>query len=151
MIILIIVGANITGNLITMTQITQQLLALVNAAGLPDWAYIAMIVVFLIIMGGPLEAVSIMVITVPVLYPIIKALGFNGIWFGILQVIVGELALISPPEGINLFILQDIGKATAAEVARGVMPFLAIMVLFLVLICIFPFITLWLPAALMGG
>jgi C4-dicarboxylate transporter DctM subunit len=151
MIILIIVGANITGNLITMTQITQQLLALVNAAGLPDWAYIAMIVVFLIIMGGPLEAVSIMVITVPVLYPIIKALGFNGIWFGILQVIVGELALISPPEGINLFILQDIGKATAAEVARGVMPFIAIMVLFLVLICIFPFITLWLPAALMGG
>jgi C4-dicarboxylate transporter DctM subunit len=151
MIILIIVGANITGNLITMTQITQQLLGLVNAAGLPDWAYIAMIVIFLIIMGGPLEAVSIMVITVPILYPIIKALGFNGIWFGILQVIVGELALISPPEGINLFILQDIGKATAAEVARGVVPFIAIILLFLVLICLFPSITLWLPALLLGA
>jgi len=151
MIILIIIGANITGNLITMTQITQQLLGLVNSAGLPDWAYVAMIVVFLIIMGGPLEAVSIMVITVPILYPIMKALGFNGIWFGILQVIVGELALISPPEGINLFILQDIGKATAAEVARGVVPFIAIIVLFLTLICIFPSITLWLPAVLLGA
>ncbi len=151
MIILIIVGANITGNLITMTQITQQLLALVNAAGLPNWAYIGMIVVFLIIMGGPLEAVSIMVITVPILYPIIMALGFNGIWFGIVQVVVGELALISPPEGINLFILQDIGKATAAEVARGVVPFLMIMVLFLIFICIFPSLTLWLPALMLGA
>jgi len=151
MIILIIVGANITGNLITMTQITQQLLALVNSAGLPNWAYIAIIVVFLIIMGGPLEAVSIMVITVPILYPIIMALGFNGIWFGIVQVVVGELALISPPEGINLFILQDIGGATAAEVARGVIPFLVIMALFLTFICIFPSITLWLPAVLLGA
>ncbi len=151
MIILIIVGANITGNLITMTQITQQLLALVNSAGLPNWAYIGMIVVFLIIMGGPLEAVSIMVITVPILYPIIMALGFNGIWFGIVQVVVGELALISPPEGINLFILQDIGKATAAEVARGVVPFLMIMVLFLIFICIFPSLTLWLPALMLGA
>jgi len=151
MIILIIVGANITGNLITMTQITQQLLALVNAAGLPNWAYIGMIVVFLIIMGGPLEAVSIMVITVPILYPIIMALGFNGIWFGIVQVVVGELALISPPEGINLFILQDIGKATAAEVARGVVPFLMIMALFLIFICIFPSLTLWLPALMLGA
>ena len=93
MIILIIIGANITGNLITMTQITQQLLGLVNAARpARTGSYIGMIVVFLIIMGGPLEAVSIMVITVPILYPIITALGFNGVWFGIVQVVVGELS-----------------------------------------------------------
>ena len=127
MIILIIIGANITGNLITMTQITQQLLGLVNSLALPSWVYIGIIVIFLIVMGGPLEAVSIMVITVPILYPIITALGFNGVWFGIIQVVVGELALISPPEGINLFILQEIGKATAAEVSRGVIPFLIVM------------------------
>jgi len=149
MIILIIIGANITGNLITMTQITQQLLAIVNSFDIPNWIYIASIVVFLIILGGPLEAVSIMVITVPILYPIIKALGFSGIWFGIIQVVVGELALISPPEGINLFILQEIGKATAAEVSRGVMPFLAIMAFFLLLLCLFPSLTMWLPAVLM--
>lgn len=148
MIILIIIGANITGNLITMTQITQQLLALVNSLDIPNWIYIAIIVVFLIILGGPLEAVSIMVITVPILYPIITALGFSGIWFGIIQVVVGELALISPPEGINLFILQEIGKATAAEVSRGVMPFLVIMAFFLLLLCLFPSLTMWLPAVL---
>jgi len=104
--------------------------------------------VFLIILGGPLEAVSIMVITVPILYPIITALGFNGLWFGIIQAVVGELALISPPEGINLFILQEVGKASAAEVSRGVVPFLVIMALFLLLLCVFPALTTWLPALL---
>jgi C4-dicarboxylate transporter DctM subunit len=148
MIILIIIGANITGNLITMTQVTQQLLELVNSLAVPSWVYMAIIVVFLIILGGPLEAVSIMVITVPILYPIITALGFNGTWFGIIQAVVGELALISPPEGINLFILQEIGKATAAEVSWGVVPFLFIMALFLALLCAFPELTLWLPARL---
>ena len=150
MIILIIIGANITGNLITMTQITQQLLGLVNSLALPSWIYIGIILVFLIVMGGPLEAVSIMVITVPILYPIITALGFNGVWFGIIQVVVGELALISPPEGINLFILQEIAKATAAEVSRGVIPFLIVMAIFLLILCIFPSLTTWLPALLLG-
>jgi C4-dicarboxylate transporter DctM subunit len=71
MIILIIIAANITGNLITMTQVTQQLLDLVNSLAVPSWMYMAIILVFLIILGGPLEAVSIMVITVPILYPTI--------------------------------------------------------------------------------
>jgi C4-dicarboxylate transporter DctM subunit len=150
MIILIIIGANITGNLITMTQITQQILAMVNSLGLPSWVYMVIIVIFLIIMGGPLEAVSIMIITVPILYPIITALGFNGLWFGIIQVVVGELALISPPEGINLFILQEIGKATAAEVSWGVVPFLIIMAIFLLILCLFPTLTTWLPTLVFG-
>ena len=151
MIILIIIGANITGNLITMTQITQQLLSLVNSLAIPSWVYIMIILVFLIILGGPLEAVSIMIITVPILYPIITALGFNGVWFGIIQVVIGEMALISPPEGINLFILQEIGKATAAEVSRGVIPFLVLMGIFLLLLCLSPSLTTWLPAFVLGG
>jgi len=150
MIILIIIGANVTGNLITMTQITQQILSLVNSLAMPNWTYMIIIVLFLIVMGGPLEAVSIMIITVPILYPVITALGFNGLWFGIIQVVVGELALISPPEGINLFILQEIGKASAAEVSRGVVPFLVLMGLFLLILCLFPSLTTWLPALLLG-
>ena len=146
MIILIIIGANITGNLITMTQITQDLLKAISALALPSWLYLVFILIFLIILGGPLEAVSIMVITCPILYPVIKALGFDGLWFGIIMVVTGELALISPPEGINLFILQEIGKATAAEVSRGVIPFLILMGVFLALISFFPGLTTWLPA-----
>jgi C4-dicarboxylate transporter DctM subunit len=148
MIILIIVAANITGNLVTMSEITQDLLALIKSMSFPPWLYIGCILILLIILGGPLEAVSIMVITVPILYPVIKALGFDGLWFGIIQVVTGELALISPPEGINLFILQEVGKSTAAEVSRGVIPFLVLMVIFLLLISVFPGLTTWLPTAL---
>jgi C4-dicarboxylate transporter DctM subunit len=150
MIILIIIGANIAGNMITMSQITQKILTMINSLAIPGWGYMVIIIIFLIIMGGPLEAVSIMIITVPILYPIITALGFNGIWFGIIQVVVGELALISPPEGINLFILQEIGGASAAEVSRGVVPFLFIMVIFLIFLCLFPVLVTGLPAMVMG-
>jgi C4-dicarboxylate transporter DctM subunit len=61
------------------------------------------------------------------------------------------MALISPPEGINLFILQEIGKATAAEVSRGVIPFLVLMGVFLLLLCLFPSLTTWLPTFVLGG
>jgi len=145
MIILIIIGANVTGNLITMTQITQDLLKLINGLSIPSWLYLVCILVFLIILGGPLEAVSIMVITCPILYPVIKALGYDGLWFGVIMSVAGELALISPPEGINLFILQEIGQATAAEVSRGVIPFLVLMGIFLALISAFPWLATWLP------
>jgi C4-dicarboxylate transporter, DctM subunit len=148
MIILIIIAANITGNLITMSQLTQQLLALIQSMPVPSWLYILFIIILLIVLGGPLEAVSIMVITVPILYPVIKSLGFSGLWFGIIQVVAGELALISPPVGINLFILQEVGKSTAAEVSRGVIPFLILMGVFLLVISLFPGLTSWLPAVL---
>jgi len=146
MIILIIIAANITGNFITMSQITQDALTAVTSMSLPTWLYTVFILIILIILGGPLEAVSIMVITVPILFPIIKALGLNGLWFGIIQIVTGELALISPPSGANLFILQEVGKASAAEISRGVVPFLILMCILLALICVFPQLTMWLPA-----
>jgi C4-dicarboxylate transporter DctM subunit len=147
MIILIIASANVAGNLITMTQITQNLLSLIQSWAVSPWLYMAFIIIFLIVLGGPLEAVSIMVITCPILYPIVKAIGFDPVWFGSIMVVTGETALISPPEGINLFILQEIGKATAAEVSKGVLPFLVIMALFLILISLFPSMATWLPLA----
>jgi C4-dicarboxylate transporter DctM subunit len=73
-------------------------------------------------------------------------LGFSGIWFAIVMVINMELALISPPEGLNLFILQDMAKATAGEVSRGVIPFLIIIGIFLLLISVFPSLSTWLPS-----
>ena len=110
------------------------------------WVVILSVNIFLIIMGGPLEAISILVITLPILYPLMIGLGFSGVWFAIVMVINMELALISPPEGLNLFILQDMAKATAGEVSRGVIPFLIIIGLFLVLICAVPSLTTWLPS-----
>ncbi len=146
MIMLIVIGANISGQVILMAQISQNILLWVKSMQLPTWVIILSINIFLIIMGAPLEAVSILVITLPILYPLMTGLGFSGIWFAIVMVINMELALISPPEGLNLFILQDMAKSTAGEVSRGVVPFLIIIAIFLCLISAVPSLSTWLPS-----
>jgi C4-dicarboxylate transporter, DctM subunit len=148
MIMLIVIGANITGQVVLMAQIPQNILAFVQTMAVPPWAVILAINVFLIILGGPLEAITILVITLPILYPLVISLGFSGLWFAVIMVINMELALISPPEGLNLFILQKLGNATTAEVSWGVVPFLIIMAVFLALISLVPSLTTWLPSVL---
>lgn len=145
-IMLIIIGANITGQVILMAQISQQILTFIKSAGLPPWLIILSINIFLVIMGMPLEAISILVITLPILYPVVTGLGFSGVWFGIIIVVNMEMALISPPEGVNLFILQNLAQSNASEVTRGVIPFVIIMGIFLALISCFPILATWLPS-----
>ena len=145
MIMFIVIGANITQQVILMAQISQNILNFVQTMELPNWVIILSINLFLFIMGMPLEAVSILVITLPILYPLFTQLGFSGLWLAVIMVINMEMALISPPEGLNLFILQNLGKATASEVFRGVIPFIVIMGLFLILISFFPSLATWLP------
>lgn len=111
-----------------------------------SWIVVLMINVFLMKLGAPLEAITILVITLPVLYPLVTGLGFSGLWFAVIMLINMELVLISPPEGLNLFILQDLANASASEVTRGVLPYLAIIALFLVLISVVPSLATWLPA-----
>jgi C4-dicarboxylate transporter DctM subunit len=146
MIMFIVIGANITGQVILMAQIPANILAYIQAAAVPAWIVVLMINVFLIVLGAPLEAITILVITLPVLYPLVTGLGFSGLWFAVIMLINMELALISPPEGLNLFILQDLANASASEVTRGVLPYLAIIALFLVLISVVPGLATWLPA-----
>ena len=150
MILLIIIGANIAGQAILLTQISQNILSFVTSMAVPPWVIMLCINIFLIVMGGPLEAITILVIALPILYPLVTGLGFSGLWFGIIMVINMELALISPPEGLNLFILQNLAKSNAREVTWGIIPFLIIMGLFLLLISLVPSLTTWLPSLMMN-
>ena len=149
MIMFIVIGANLTGQVVLMAQIPQNILEFVRAWQVPPWMVILSINIFLIIMGGPLEAITILVITLPILYPLVTSLGFSGLWFAVIMVINMELALISPPEGLNLFILQNLAKATASEVSWGVVPFLIVIAIFLALISAVPSLTTWLPTMVM--
>jgi C4-dicarboxylate transporter DctM subunit len=150
MIMFIVIGANITGQVVLMSQIPNNLLTFIKAADIPTWSVILSINILLIILGGPLEAITILVITLPVLYPLVTGLGFSGLWFAVIMMINMELALISPPEGLNLFILQDLAKATAGEVSRGVVPYLVLIALFLLLISLVPSLTTWLPSLMVN-
>ena len=108
MILMIIVGAMLLGYILTLVRIPQEITEFATSLDVSRWVIFIMINIVLIILGMFLETVSIIVITVPILYPIITTLGFDPIWFAIILVINMELALITPPVGLNLFVLKGL-------------------------------------------
>ena len=139
MILFIIVGAMLLGYIMTILNIPQSITNYAIAQDISPWLIFILINIVLLILGMFLETVSILVITLPILYPIITALGFDPIWFAIIMVINMELALFSPPVGLNLFVLKGIDKEdTRSEIVRGVIPYAVIMILFIVVLSIFP-------------
>jgi C4-dicarboxylate transporter, DctM subunit len=139
MILMIIVGAMLLGYIMTILQIPQTVTNYATQQDISPWIIFILINVVLLILGMFLETISILVITLPILYPIIMALGFDPIWFAIIMVINMELALISPPVGLNLFVLKGIDRTnTISEIVKGVIPYAIIMVLFIILLSIFP-------------
>lgn len=140
MILFIVVGAMLLGHILTYLQIPQAITEFATSLDVSRWVIFILINIVLIILGMFLETVSIIVITVPILYPIITALGFDPIWFAIILVINMELALISPPVGLNLFVLKglDPDRNTISEIVKGVVPYAIIMILFIVVLAFFP-------------
>lgn len=106
-----------------------------------------MLVAFYLILGCFLEAIAMMVTTVGVVVPLIVSLGFDPLWFGIFMTMMMELALITPPVGLNLFVAQNIrlSRGGISDVYIGVLPFAFAMMVFVTLLIYFPQIALWLP------
>jgi C4-dicarboxylate transporter DctM subunit len=144
-ILLIIAGAKIFGKAITLYRIPQDISAFIGAN--IDAPAIFMLVVsgVLLIMGLVFEALSMVLIMTPVLLPAAMAMGLDPIWFGIFMVIMVECALITPPVGLNLYVIQAVAKARLGEVARGVLPFLLLMFLTAVLLYFVPDLALYVP------
>ena len=139
MILFIIVGAMLLGYIMTILQIPQTVTNYATQQDISPWVIIIFINIALLILGMFLETISILVITLPILYPIIMSLGFDPFWFAIIMVINMELALISPPVGLNLFVLKGIDRSnTISEIVKGVIPYAIIMLLFMVLLSFFP-------------
>lgn len=139
MILFIIVGAMLLGYIMTILQIPQNIVNFATGLDISPWIIFILINIVLLILGMFLETVSILVITLPILYPIVTMLGFDPIWFAVIMVINMELALISPPVGLNLFVLKGLNKEnTISEIVKGVIPYAAIMIVFMVVLSFFP-------------
>ena len=105
------------------------------------------LVVFYLILGMFMETLSMMLTTVPVVFPIVVAMGYDPVWFGILVIVLMEAALITPPIGVNLYVVQGIRKRGGRfnDVAKGALPFVLMMIVMVVLLIAFPEIALYLP------
>ena len=146
MIVLIIVGASIFGTFFTLTNVTQDLVAWVGALHTSRWVIIALILCGYIVLGSFMDQIAILVLTVPVVLPLIKSLGFDPIWFGVIKIVTAEVGMITPPIGLNCFIVARYANRPVSEVFSGTWPhFLAHLVAIAILVA-FPDIILWLPS-----
>ena len=147
MIVLIICGAFILNVTLSMLGIPQVLTKWVTDLGLSPTALIMILIVFYLILGCFLEVLSMQVTTIPIAYPIVTAVGIDPIWFGIFIVLMSEIAMITPPVGMNLYVVQSIRKdgGKIDDVIRGVLPYVVVMLLFTVLLWYWQDLVLWLP------
>lgn len=144
-ILLIIAGAKVFGKAITLYRIPQDLAGLITQTFTEPWGFVLVISIVLILMGLFLEALSMMLIMVPVLAPALLPIGIDPIWFGVFFVIMIECALITPPIGLNLYIIQAVADARMAEVASGVWPFLVLMLITVLVCYLWQDLVLYLP------
>jgi C4-dicarboxylate transporter DctM subunit len=146
MILSIIVGAASMGAIFTQLQMPQLATAFVVENKMPPWLVIAAIMVIVGILGMMLEVVSVLLITTPILYPLVTEMGFSGLWFGIFLTVNMELALITPPVGMNLFVLRQMADTNMRTVIMAAVPFMIIITLFAILIAVYPPLSTWLPS-----
>lgn len=147
MVLLVIVAAFSLNFVIGFLGIPQSVASLIERLGLSANQTIWLILVFYLILGCFLEVVSMMVTTVGIVVPLIVSLGFDPIWFGVFFTILAELAMITPPVGLNLYVVQGIRTSSGSihDVFIGTLPFAPAMLLVLALLIYVPEIALWLP------
>jgi tripartite ATP-independent transporter DctM subunit len=152
MILMIIAAAVLFGYMLTSLYLTQTLAQGIADMHVNRWVLMGMINVFLLICGFFIPPAAIILMTAPILYPIIKAAGFDPVWFGVILTINMEIGLIHPPVGLNIYIVSAIAPdVPVTRIMWGTIPYVLCMMLQIVLLCIFPEIATWLPDHLMGA
>lgn len=145
MVFAIIAGAAVFGNAITIIRLPNQISEWIVAMELGQLGFILMVMAIVFVMGMFLESIAIILITTPILLPSMLALDINPIWYGVMLMINLELAMITPPVGMNLFVIKGITDARLGEVIRGSAPFVMLMLLGLLAILAVPSLATWLP------
>ena len=151
MIALILFGAYLLNYILSSLGIPQMLAKFMTGLPLPGWAIMLVIIGFYLALGTFMEGISMVITTIPLLFPVVVALGYDPIWFGVVITMLVEIAMISPPDGTVLYVLQGMRRQPGpiTDVFVGVMPFLLVYMFAILVLMVFPAIALWLPAQLM--
>jgi C4-dicarboxylate transporter, DctM subunit len=152
MVLLVLVCALLLNVTLSMTGGTQAVTRWVSSLGLNQFTLLLLLIVFYLILGMFMDAMSMMVLTVPIAVPMVMVLGVDPLWFGIFVVVMCEIALITPPMGMNLFVVQGVRKdgGSFSDVIWGSLPFVLIMIAFAIMLIVWPDIALWLPRSMSG-
>jgi tripartite ATP-independent transporter DctM subunit len=145
MIAMILLGASIFGYFFTLTQVTQSLVAWVGALDISRWIIMILILAGYIVLGSFMDQIAILVLTVPIILPLIKSLGFDPLWFGVIKIVTAEIGMITPPIGLNCFIVSRYAHRPVWEVFRGTFPHFIAHLVVIGIFLAFPQTILWLP------
>ncbi|MCL4442427.1 MAG: TRAP transporter large permease [Firmicutes bacterium] len=148
MIFLIIVGAMIFGYYLTVSQVAQGLIAFISQSSVPSWGVMFFLVILYLILGCLLDQVAILLITLPLTFPLVTSLGYDPIWFGIIVTKLAEIGLITPPVGMNCYVVSGATGVPLEDVFRGSGMMLAFEAITLALLLFFPVISTWLPSTM---
>ncbi len=146
MIFMIIIGAFIFGYFLTLSKMPQNLIAWVGALNVSRWVILGIILFIYVLLGTFMDQMAIMVLTVPMVFPLITHLGFDPIWFGVIFVKTVEIGLITPPLGLNVYVIHGVTHQPMEEVFKGILPFFICDVFTLIILLAFPQIALFLPS-----
>ena len=147
---LLVIGANIFGSYLNFAGMPQALAAVINPEILPVWAVLSLLTLMYLVLGSIFDSVAAVVVTVPFVLPIILSMGFDPIWWGVVTLTLVEIGMISPPIGMNVFVMKAVvgDQVKISTIFGGVMPFLAADLLRMVLLIAFPVLSLWLVGVL---
>jgi tripartite ATP-independent transporter DctM subunit len=149
---LILIGAHIFNPFLALTQIPSDLAQLLAGLELPRYVIMLILMAAYIVLGTFLEGFAMLVLTLPIVHPLILALGYDPIWFGVVMVIVLEMGLISPPVGVNVFVVKGVAEdVPLKQIFSGIVPFWIAMAVCLIILLIFPQIALFLPNTMISG
>jgi tripartite ATP-independent transporter DctM subunit len=150
MILVIVAGATIYGHFLAVTRIPFDVAAWVTGFDLPPYAVMGLIIGVYLVGGCFIDALALIMLTVPIFYPVILTLGYDPIWFGVIIVLVTQIGVITPPVGVNVYVVSGVARDIPLHVIfKGVLPLLAALILATLLLIPFPGIALFLPG-LMG-
>lgn len=146
---IIIVGAFLFSYFMVLTQLPNAVTAWVQDLGVAPWVVMVILVAFYTALGCFLDAISMILITVPVFLPLAQAIGYDGVWFGILVLVAVEVGMITPPVGLNIFVVRaQLPDIKLGDIYRGIVPFLAAHFGLIALLILLPGLALWLPSVL---
>jgi C4-dicarboxylate transporter DctM subunit len=140
--------ASIYSSLVAQHQVIREITAAVEAVNLPAAGFLFIVFLILLFLGMFLEAVAIMLLTLPLTYPIAMTLGINSLWFGVFYIINTEIGLLTPPVGLNLFVIKGVVGEELGTIIRGTLPFILLMLLTLLIMYFFPQIATWIPGTM---
>ena len=146
MVMIIVTGAVIFGHFLAVTRIPFTLATSMAALPLPGWMIISIIIFFYLIAGAFVDALALVLLTIPIFYPVVMQLGYDPIWFGVVIVVVTQMGVISPPVGVNVYVVSGIERDVPLQnIFRGAMPFLAALIVAAIVFILFPSICTFLP------